>query len=494
MENGSTMRPVLRAPETDFPHVVIVRSPHDSPPSSRRLNSFGLPWSVIEVEPVSSMAFTDSSEVEHALHRIAQSVDVAEGLTILAEGDAIPFALALGTHSDAVGSLLLFPALRTDSRLLTGVASMIRHSHGQPSVLLAFPPRDGGSNGPRNDEWLKVLARSQLARWSHFDYLAAHPWCIAEPAPLGELEKLIRTANRLHRNRLAICALECSTDSRKGSADYEEARSTYQGIIAARLAGLDPDSLPEWLHDKLLTKEHAITHDLPVTPLREVLDTPEALELHHFDKPCVVKPVRGSSSLGVKILHRNGDHLTDLGSGDTFDIQQLRDLETNVLDRIGDTRAPALLLEEPVRDATGRISSRDYKFLFAGDAIVLVHVVERTDRGVVSQWMDADFRPVIPGPVWTNTYFRKVGQFEKPAEWPALVELARRVYESAGLPLTRVDLYLGAQGPIFGEITPMPGNFYFGDADKLSVGTATRTTNLTHNSLPSHRRNIVNHN
>ena len=397
----------------------------------------------------------------------------------MAEGDAIPFALALGTHTSTHGSLLLLPGSATDPRVLADVASVIRDSDGHPTVLLAFPQREGGSNGPLNDEWLKVLAGSRLARWSHFDYLAAQPWCIAEPAPLGELEELVRTADRLHRNRLAIRTLETSPDSLPRSADYEEARTTYQGIIATRLAGLDPDNRPEWLHDKLLTKEHALAHDLPVAPLREILATPDALQLHHFDEPCVIKPVRGSSSLGVRILHRNSDHLIDLSSGDSLDIQQLRDLETKVLDRIGEDRTPALLLEEPVRDAMGRISSRDYKFMFAGGRLVLALLVERTAKGIFCYWTNADFRPVLPNPVWTNTYFRGVRQFEKPGGWSALVELAWRVYRSSRISLTRVDLYLGANGPVFGEITPMPGNFYFGNTDKLSVSTATRMIDTT---------------
>ncbi|MBX7557875.1 hypothetical protein K1Y78_60945, partial [Streptomyces sp. tea 10] len=77
-----------------------------------------------------------------------------------------------------------------------------------------------------------------------------------------------------------------------------------------------------------------------------------------------------------------------------------------------------------------------------------------------------------PNPVWTNTYYRHARQLARPSGWDSLVDLAGAVYQATELGLARVDLYLGPKGPVFGEVTNSPGNFIYGNSDKLAVKTS----------------------
>ncbi|GAA4700914.1 hypothetical protein GCM10025781_19080 [Kocuria gwangalliensis] len=464
---------VLTTQEGADGHVVVVRSPTWREGRHPWVGATSLPWSVIQVQPSKDAVFNDPAWINEVVSTILQLADrdgVRGRITVVAESaDAIAYTVALASASPRFSCLLLFPEKPTPFATLESALAMIQKSSNVPTVVLAFSARDAGINGPKNDGWLKIFSRSRLAPDTHFDYMTAHPPFVHEVAPLGELERLIHVADDLRRNAKAVAGLQAKDGLSPDSPEVVEALTTYRGLVAVTFAGLQPENWPFWLYDKLETKEQARLHDLPVAELMAVLDGPENLTLEHFARPTVVKPARGSSSIGVKILVRDGDHLRDMRSGKTVRLEDARSLLSNALQKLNNCKDTQILLEAPVLTPKGKLNPKDYKFLFAGDELVLAMIVEQSPQGIFCYWTDAQCRTLIPNPTWTNSYYRSVREVSKPEGWDELVALAWRVYRVSRLPFTRVDLYYGSHGPILGEVTPTPGNFYFGNSDKITI-------------------------
>lgn len=464
---------VLASQDGSNRHVMVVRSPTWREDADPWVGSASLPCSVIQVQPHYGTAFDDPAWIDGTVSTVLQLADcdgIHESITVVAESaDAISHALALAVASPRFSCLLLFPEKPTPFATLESALTLIQGSSNAPTVLLSFSQRDTGINGPKNDGWLKIFARSRLAPDTHFDYMTTHPPFVREVAPLGELEQLIYRADELRQNTQAIAELKTKEGLTPNSPEVLKALASYRGLMAVNFAGLQPKDSPNWLYDKLETKEQAKLHNLPVAELKAVLDGPDDLALEHFEHPTVVKPVRGSSSMGVKILVKSGNYLTDMKSGNTIELEDLRSTLSGALKKLNYSNNTQILLETPVLTPERKLNPIDYKFLFAGDELVLAMIVEQSAQGIFCYWTDAQCRPLIPNPTWTNGYYRLVREVSKPEGWNELVELAWRAYKVSRLRFTRVDLYYGSDGPILGEVTPTPGNFYFGNSDKITV-------------------------
>lgn len=187
--------------------------------------------------------------------------------------------------------------------------------------------------------------------------------------------------------------------------------------------------------------------------------------------------------MGVKILQTQGTSLVSPGSSQGMELEDLREMEADTLRRLPrDAASRGLLIEDPVLDPEGHPARVDYKFFFSGDAPVLAMMVERRNDGIYCHWTNPHGVIIHPNPVWTNTHYRHVTEMAKPDVWPDLLDMATEIYRATGFDFTRIDMYLGADGPIFGEATPSPGNFFFGNGDKLALSTSLEIARKVHSA------------
>lgn len=441
----------------------------------------------LELTPDPSWAWDGDDWLNEADRQLVALGGRAEATTsaatvVIAEAGAIPYAVSWSTSRAGLDVLLLFPRSVGEDIPPENALGVVDSGSGTPLTLLSYPRIQSGSNGPRNDSWLKLFGRSRLARESHFEYLPSGPPSASPLSTPRVVEHLVAKALIMRQSLGALKEIKEASGAQVPEETLYRAQTTYQGLVVLamhrmRKAGGSPD----WVLDKLESKEWALSHGFPVARLRDVIHDPRELRLNHFTTAGVVKPVRGSSSMGVKILHTRGASLVSPGSSQCMELKDLREREADILRHLsGDAASRGLLIEDPVLDAEGHPARVDYKFFFSGDAPVLAMMVERRNGGIYCHWTNPHGVITHPNPVWTNTHYRHVSEMSKPDAWPDLLETATEIYRATGFDFTRIDMYLGADGPIFGEVTPSPGNFFFGNGDKLALSTSLEIARKVH--------------
>lgn len=415
------------------------------------------------------------------LHDGAEATDSVT-IVVIAEAGAIPYAVSWSTSRAGVDVLLLFPRSVGKDIPPENALAVMESGSGAPLTLLGYSRSQSGANGPRNDSWLKLFGRSRLARESHFEYLPPNAPSASPLSIPRVVEHLVDKALIMSHSLSALRAIKEANGAQVPEETLDHAQTTYQGLVVLAMHRLRrAGGSPDWVLDKLESKEWALSHGFPVARLRDVIHDPGELRLDHFTTAGVVKPVRGSSSKGVKILHTHGASLMSPGSSQCMDLEDLRAMEADTLRHLsGDAASRGLLIEDPVLDTEGHPAQVDYKFFFSGDAPVLAMMVERRNGGIYCHWTDPHGVITHPNPVWTNTYYRHVSEISKPNAWADLLDTATEIYRATGFDFTRIDMYLGADGPIFGEVTPSPGNFFFGNGDKLALSTSLEIARKVH--------------
>ena len=171
----------------------------------------------------------------------------------------------------------------------------------------------------------------------------------------------------------------------------------------------------------------------------------------------VLKPCNGTDSRGVYLLSRRGDHWLELRSG-------RRLTSDEVMREYADLVAAAsvsvdLLAEELVTDPRfPDLPPVDYKvYCFYGTVGIIKvkghHAVRGTEQKAWRQF-DARWRD-IGNPFHHYVMDRSI---PPPVHADELLAMASLISAAIPRPFVRVDLYDGEDGPVFGEITPMPGD------------------------------------
>jgi len=181
---------------------------------------------------------------------------------------------------------------------------------------------------------------------------------------------------------------------------------------------------------------------------------------------CVIKPVDGCNQRGVLPLVREkgGEWSSLLGDGIrpwSAWVKWMAD------ERLRHRSGPApfngpFIQEELV--ASGAFLPHDWKFYVIHGRVAFVHQIQKFPTRRSSLYWSS---------FWTREWGRagavlqqgrEVRELEPPKHPLELVEAAELVASKVAGPFVRVDLYDGAEGPIFGEITPHPS----GGKDKFT--------------------------
>lgn len=198
--------------------------------------------------------------------------------------------------------------------------------------------------------------------------------------------------------------------------------------------------------------------DFSLQHLRDVLEGIDA---------CVIKPKEAHSSRGVLSLKRVDEI--------TFDCLQLRcrlrlvDILEQLYQEMREHQFPNhWQLEELLLPPSGLLRPvDDFKFYAFRGRIGLILQVARQPEGQYYRWYDRDWHPVT-----TGKYEEAIDSALLPPRNPdALLKMAEQVSAALPTPFCRVDLYEARQGPVLGELTPVPGTYHsFGEQADLYLG------------------------
>ena len=203
---------------------------------------------------------------------------------------------------------------------------------------------------------------------------------------------------------------------------------------------------------KILKDDFSLQH------LRDVLEGVDA---------CVIKPKEAHSSRGVLSLKRVDEI--------TFECLQLRcrlrlvDILERLYQEMREHQFPNhWQLEELLLPPSGLLRPvDDFKFYAFRGRVGLILQVARQPEGQYYRWYDRNWHPVETG---------KYAEANDPALLPprapeALLSIAERVSAALPTPFCRIDLYEARQGPVLGELTPVPGTYHaFGEQADLYLG------------------------
>lgn len=236
---------------------------------------------------------------------------------------------------------------------------------------------------------------------------------------------------------------------------------TYQQHIIQAIRDWTPDH-PVWQHnDKMAARDLAVRSGVRPPVL---LDGPSSLRhLTPQTTPAVLKPVHGCSSRGVHLLVPHGEGYRELLTGSSTTWEQViasalaakHTPRNQALIRRGhpDATRPPWLLEELILQNDH--AAYDWKLFTFGQEPAVVLQMLRHPGGTNIKWWDAtdwsDVGNIHPTRGWTVD-----PTLPPPASPERLLDAARKVAQHVPTPFVRVDLYEAQDGPVFGEITPIP--------------------------------------
>jgi hypothetical protein len=205
------------------------------------------------------------------------------------------------------------------------------------------------------------------------------------------------------------------------------------------------------LRNKSTGRQFAAAHGCRVPELYWFGKATEPPDFSKFPPGFVLKPDQSHSTQGV-VVYRNG---IDLMGRSKVLLTDLPGLMSSIAPSIGLAADANWLVEELIADINPRYAvPRDFKLLAAGGRVHLLKVVNRNyehDRWCIS-WFTRSWTYINE----RMNYMTLLGSnMVKPAGYEALLEAADQLAQALGIYI-RIDFYLTASGPVFGEFTPFP--------------------------------------
>jgi len=180
---------------------------------------------------------------------------------------------------------------------------------------------------------------------------------------------------------------------------------------------------------------------------------PDGLDFARLPDRLVVKPNNNANSKGVMLFAEDRELLT----GDTVVRSERTTYVAMVCerDRVLDKSGTRLIAEEFVQDYDPAFAiPRDFKVFVAGGQARLIQVIDRNPEKKLrtNSFFDRDWT-FIEERIKTN--YRMGPPYPRPPHLEALLADADRIARDIGV-FYRLDFYLSATGPVFGEFTSYP--------------------------------------
>lgn len=241
---------------------------------------------------------------------------------------------------------------------------------------------------------------------------------------------------------------------------------TWTARIGDRNSGKGPKENPAWwVNDKLKLHKFCRERGFPMPDLLHSWNHPDELRPSSLEKPLVLKPSVMLSTWGVMLLEPlgNGVWRESLRARElTFD--QIVAEQLAAYERCKYKGSYKLMAEELISDEREGLSvPLDYKVWVFYDRAEQIQQISRNGSKAEYVFMDRNFEEIAPDKILSDWSTIKKGVPLPPSRANEMVRIAENLTKALGTPFMRVDMYNGKAGPVIGELTPSPGDAFYGN-------------------------------
>ncbi|MDO8143936.1 ATP-grasp fold amidoligase family protein [Isoptericola sp. 178] len=235
----------------------------------------------------------------------------------------------------------------------------------------------------------------------------------------------------------------------------------FTELLQDRGNGREP-GVPWFVHDKIRCAEFMDILRIPTVEVLRRFETPEAIDLVGLPTEFVLKPTYESSSRGVMVLERLDDGYYESMRDKKISLDEIVEKQQELFDG-SKSKNRMTIVEKKIVDSSGLRIPMDYKaYTFQGE-IAFVVGFDRNNAKTRISWFDSNFDPMDLSRVSTNEKYLDLERDPvRPTNWRELLNLATRASIATPAPFVSVDMYDHIEGPLLGELTLVPGAFYFG--------------------------------
>ncbi|MFC8598265.1 ATP-grasp fold amidoligase family protein [Isoptericola sp. NPDC057191] len=258
----------------------------------------------------------------------------------------------------------------------------------------------------------------------------------------------------------------------------------YLARMRRRIEGKER-CVPGRLGDKLVGRELATligVRSATIVERRTGVGLPD--DLSSLPTRFVLKPVFGSTSMGVLLLERAADGFVDLTTGAVLAPEDVVDVQKKVADHFTKAHDTAeFLVEELLVSPDGEIPPQDVRFYAFQGEIGLILKEDHMHEVTRAMYFGSDFSPLRDvrskyGVHAGVAHMEEIVDAVVPERAEELLSVARRISVAVPSPFARIDLLLATGGVYLGEITLYPGTFYYGNRKLMSPGESERLGSL----------------
>lgn len=224
----------------------------------------------------------------------------------------------------------------------------------------------------------------------------------------------------------------------RAGASSKAALPTIKGIV--------------WKKDEGKALLSALGFPVPETIIERVASSDINFDLLR-GRDVMIKPLNATDSYGIIPLYASGSFWKTGRNSDVVEEVEIRSRMRHLMHRLSED---AWIVEELLKPKSDRFDTiADTKFYtFYGVTPLILQ--KENDPEPTYRWFDRKLNPVdiVKGrqkPSHTAS---------PPADIEEMQELANAVSRSLPFPFIRVDLYSTSRGPVCGELTVTPGNYY----------------------------------
>lgn len=240
--------------------------------------------------------------------------------------------------------------------------------------------------------------------------------------------------------------------------------------IADRNSG-NENEIPWWVNDKYRLHTFCKENGFPMPDVYKFWKTPAELNLDEAPNKFVLKPTVMFSAWGVMLLEKRDDGtFFDELKGRILTFEQIKAEQEAAYDRCKYKGSYRLMMEEKIESRNvGQPVPLDYKISVFYDAPGQVHQINRNPQVLEYAFFDGDFKPLeLDRTIISDWSTKNKGIHDRPEDYDKMLRIASDLTKALRTPFMRVDMFAGPNGPVIGELTPSPGDAFYGNNFKYT--------------------------
>lgn len=220
-----------------------------------------------------------------------------------------------------------------------------------------------------------------------------------------------------------------------------------------------------WVNDKFKLHEFAREHGIRMPRLLQSWSHPSHLNLEGLPDEFVLKPNALFSMWGVQLLSRRPDgEFNEKLRGTIQSVDEIIRVQNQAFARHNPHYEYRLLAEELIASEwPDRPIPLDYKLYCFYDEVRFIQQIDRNVSPIGHAFFDGNFGELeMGGRIEGNWNEVRLVEHEVPAAAKELISLGIRTMKALQSPFMRVDTFVTPTGAVLGELTPVPGDLYYG--------------------------------